>query len=110
MIPEMPPLIPTNTSLIPTYPVPESDHKILPSDDEIHQNIENQKQLVKKFQQILLQEEMKLEMMMRMWKARKMNHGQSEKRRRGRTPGSKNKKTFYYFHFGEQEAKKENTI
>ena len=106
----MPPLIPTNTSLIPTYPVPESDHKILPSDDEIHQNIENQTQLVKKLRQILLEEEMKLGMMMRMWKARKMNHGQSQKRRRGRPPGSKNKKTFYYFHFGEQEAKKENTI
>ena len=47
MIPEMPPLIPTNTFLIPTYPVPEYD-----------QNIEDQKQLVKKFQQIIFQEEM----------------------------------------------------
>ena len=115
MIPEMPPLIPTNTSLIPTYTVHESEQMILPSDAEIHQNIEDQVQIVKKFQQILFQEEMKLEMMMRMFKDKneKINHGQSGKKRRGRPPGSKsnkkigaeNRKTFFYFHFGNQIAK-----
>ena len=112
MIPEMPPLIPTNTSLIPIYTVHESEQMILPSDAEIHQNIEDQVQIVKKFQQILFQEEMKLEMMKRMFKDRneKMNLGQSGKKRRGRPPGSKakktiaakNRKTFFYFDFGNQ--------
>ena len=111
----MPPLIPTNTFLIPTYPISESDLKAIPSDAEIHQNIEDQIQIVKKFQQILFQEEMKLEMMMKMFKDRneKMNLGQSGKKRRGRPPGSKAKKkigtknmrTFYCFHFGNQIAK-----
>ena len=108
----MPPLIPTNTSLIPIYTVHESEQMILPSDAEIHQNIEDQVQIVKKFQQILFQEEMKLEMMKRMFKDRneKLNLGQSGKKRRGRPPGSKakktiaakNRKTFFYFDFGNQ--------
>ena len=112
MIPEMPPLIPTNTSLIPTYTVHESDQKVHHSDAKIHQNIEDQKQIVRKFQQILFQEEMKLEMMMRMFKDRneKINLGG---KRRGRPPGSKakkkigakNRKVFYCFHFGNQMAK-----
>ena len=115
MIPEMPPLIPTNTSLIPTYTVHESDQKVHHSDAKIHQNIEDQKQIVRKFQQILFQEEMKLEMMMRMFKDRneKISLGQSGKKRRGRPLGSKakkksaaeNRKTFFYFHFGNQKAK-----
>ena len=108
----MPPLIPTNTSLIPTYTVHVSDQKIPPSDAKIHHNIEDQIQIVKKFQQILFQEEMKLEMMMRMFKDKneKINHGKSGKKRRGRPPGSKAKKTiaaknmkaFFYFDFGNQ--------
>ena len=112
MIPEMPPLIPTNTFLIPTYTVQESDQKALPSDAEIHQNIEDQKQIVRKFQQILFQEEMKLEMMKRMFKDRNEKIDLGGKRR-GRPPGSKaknkigtkNMRTFYCFHFGNQMAK-----
>ena len=56
-----------------------------------------------------------VEMMMRMFKDKneKINHGQSGKKRRGRPPGSKakkkigaeNRKTFFYFHFGNQIAK-----
>ena len=112
MIPEMHPLIPNNTPLITTCPLQESSLKVVPNDSEILRNIEDQIHLVTKFQQLLLQEEMKLEMMKRMFKDRneKMNLGQSGKKRRGRPPGSKakktiaakNRKTFFYFDFGNQ--------
>ena len=103
----MPALIPTNTFIcqniqeviLQFHPqhspeLPQASHKYQHSDVKLHQNLDDQIQLVKKLQKLLMKEDMKLELMLKLFHARNenMNHGTPVKKRRGRPPGSKTKK------------------
>jgi hypothetical protein len=74
MIPKMPALIPANTvtpnttiqaSLFKVPPLNLPIYRITRSDDQLHKNLDNQIQLVKKIETKLGTEQIKLEMMMK---------------------------------------------
>ena len=105
----MPPLIPTNNvsnlyfvikspHLVPSpqtsQPLPMYLPSTLnPSDDKLHKDLDNQIQLVKTLQQMLLVERKTLEMMMSQFRTGKERTKceESIRKRRGRHPGSKKK-------------------
>jgi hypothetical protein len=68
MIPKMPALIPANT--VAPNPIPEAPptlpaHRIAPTDDQLHQDLDNQIQLVKQIETMLGTEQIKLQMIMK---------------------------------------------